>query len=65
MSYHHCTIEPSDWSDGPDDGDECPECGGDGWADESAGDPCPRCHGYGYLIGDDYSGLEFYPEDKA
>lgn len=29
MSYNHCPIEPSDWSDGPDDDgqfDECPDC---------------------------------------
>lgn len=27
MGYHHCPIEPSDWSDGPDDeGEPCPDC---------------------------------------
>ena len=28
MGYHGCPIEPSDWSDGPDDGEyrECPDC---------------------------------------
>lgn len=27
MGYHHCPIEPNDWSDGPDDdGGPCPDC---------------------------------------
>ncbi len=28
MGYHHCPIEPSDWSNGPDDdsSEECPDC---------------------------------------
>ena len=31
MGYHHCPIEPPDWSDGPDyaEGD-CPDCDGTG-----------------------------------
>jgi DnaJ-class molecular chaperone len=66
MSYYHCPIEPSDWSDGPNDPPECPKCGGYGWvivkptipAYSEHGDlereQCPRCHGEGYLTGDDH-----------
>tara|TARA_B110000503_G_C6926232_1_gene320820 strand:- start:366 stop:575 length:210 start_codon:yes stop_codon:yes gene_type:complete len=28
MGYHHCPIEPNDWSDGPDyqEDKDCPDC---------------------------------------
>lgn len=50
MSYHHCPIEPSDWSDGPDD-NSCEHCGGTGEPDaDSLGETsCPKCHGKGYI----------------
>lgn len=49
MGYHHCPIEPSDWSDGPDYPPECPECCGEGKVDEDAGQVCDVCGGLGYL----------------
>lgn len=32
MGYHRCPIEPSDWSDGPNDPEpvDCPDCEGTG-----------------------------------
>lgn len=67
MSYHHCPIEPSDWSDGPDDEPECPECCGDGIEDEITRAACTRCGGLGYLEKDDfYDPAEWHdPEDKS
>ena len=54
MGYHHCPIEPSDWSDGPDDGDVCERCYGDGLDDEETGEPCRDCGGSGYKPLGDY-----------
>lgn len=66
MGYHHCPIEPSDWSNGPNDDDECPACGGDGWEDEDNHIACLRCHGHGFLMGDDQPDyLDYEPEDKS
>ena len=54
MSYHHCPIEPSDWSDGPDDRGICRECEESGYISQSScGDDedieCPDCSGSGYI----------------
>lgn len=66
MGYHHCPIEPSDWSDGPNDEWECPECCGEGTVDEDAGQQCDRCGGLGYLEDDGPDPAECYdPEDKS
>jgi hypothetical protein len=51
MSYHHCPIEPDDWANGPnDDGEECPECDGNGIVTLSEGlaYECQACGGCGY-----------------
>lgn len=48
MGYHHCPIEPSDWTDGPDDW-QCDRCCGDGFEDEETGEPCRKCGGSGWL----------------
>jgi DnaJ-class molecular chaperone len=56
MGLHLCPIEPSDWSDGPNDPEpNCPECEGTGTI--IADDPryhdlevtCPKCDGSGYV----------------
>ncbi len=40
MSLHLCPIEPSDWSDGPEGGDEdCELCGGSGVVMVATGNP--------------------------
>jgi DnaJ-class molecular chaperone len=66
MSYHHCPIEPSDWSDGPNELPDCPECEGTGtrevtpiiaaWSEhgDREQEPCSRCNGKGYLDLDDF-----------
>lgn len=52
MGYHHCPIEPPDWSDGPDyaEGD-CPDCDGTGLIDkdDDLDHTCPTCDGSGFL----------------
>lgn len=68
MGYHHCPIEPSDWSDGPNDDWECPRCNGEGLEfGETNPEPCMRCGGLGYLTNEDYTPLEYEydPEDKS
>ena len=59
MSYHGCPIEPSDWSDGPDD-DSCEECGGTGEPTKEGETCCQKCHGKGYHDPADYE-----PHDPA
>ena len=56
MSYHHCPIEPSDWSDGPDYGPECRECEGVGSDEDENGKEikCEHCGGTGVEPYDDY-----------
>jgi hypothetical protein len=57
MSYHGCPIEPSDWSDGPDDyGLECRACEGTGEIsnDDGSEDTCPSCQGSGF-VDDDFN----------
>lgn len=50
MSYHHCPIEPDDWSygDDPPESAECQECHGTGWEDEDQGIACDSCNGSGF-----------------
>ena len=51
MSYHHCPIEPSDWSDGNGDEGNCPDCEGTGIyvrSDDVEVD-CRRCQGSGWI----------------
>jgi hypothetical protein len=61
MGYHHCPIEPSDWSEGPNEPPECPECNGE--CEDAEGRSCSRCGGMGYLIDDDFY-QDYDPEDK-
>ena len=56
MSFHGCPIEPSDWSDGPDEYTLCEACGGEGT--EVDGTPCVKCDGKGYIDPADYEPLE-------
>lgn len=51
MSYHGCPIEPSDWSDGPQGGDECRTCDGAGeiTGDDDLDETCPSCGGSGFV----------------
>lgn len=58
MTYHHNPIEPSDWSDGPDEWPECDTCGGEGevmgmvcygGAPVERMQPCPDCNGKGFI----------------
>ena len=61
MGYHHCPIEPSDWSDGPDDENQiCPDCE-EGKVNREAmtidgigypaivGQRCETCDGQGFI----------------
>ena len=54
MSYHHCPIEPDDWTNGPswlyDDGN-CRECEGTGEIIDSQDNEqtCPACGGSGWI----------------
>ena len=55
MGYHHCPIEPNDWSYGPDEYDygteECRACEGTGEvSDDSGGErTCSSCDGTGFV----------------
>ncbi len=64
MSYHHCPIEPSDWTDGPDylEGADCDACGGTGLLNENDPEPCPECRGEGFIAPDYESDQQFYDE---
>ena len=58
MGYHHCPIEPSDWSDGPDEYvysyEECQTCYGTGTEtdDNNVERTCPSCEGTGGVESD-------------
>lgn len=51
MSFHGCPIEPSDWTDGPDDSGDCRECEGCGTyqGDDGAEHTCESCGGTGFV----------------
>lgn len=51
MSYHHCPIEPPDWSDGPDYDGDCRECEGTGevTGDDDIERTCQACGGSGFV----------------
>ena len=52
MSYHHCPIEPDDWSNGPNDENMnalCPKCGHKiGNEDDDAGAESFHCEDCGW-----------------
>jgi DnaJ-class molecular chaperone len=64
MSLHLNPIEPSDWTDGPNepDQDECPDCHGEGVipvdspSNHDAVETCERCGGVGYIEPPDLEG---------
>jgi hypothetical protein len=66
MGYHHCPIEPSDWSDGPNyEEGNCPDCDGLGTVSCNCDDrgcskcadgerTCEGCDGSGFLDPPDF-----------
>lgn len=50
MSYHHCPIEPPDWSYGPDCEGDCSTCEGTGFTinDFDVEVDCSDCQGTGF-----------------
>ncbi len=52
MSLHTCPIEPSDWSDGPNEPEpNCPDCDGSGEVPDNGTNcgECETCNGTGYV----------------